>query len=140
MKTFKTLLILLAIAGIVFSTYTPALTKQAPCCSCCRGSVCTCDCSQKSPPGPSFGSSQKDGSDVSCDFNKCDNNTPVTSRNIFLLSSADGSQKKKLASGLGHSVPAGNMSFFSAAAVTKAYNGHLSLPPPLFLKNSCLLL
>jgi hypothetical protein len=139
-KIFKTLLILLAIAGIVFSTYTPAQTKQGPCCSCCKGSVCTCDCSSKGPPGPSFGGLQKDGADGKCDFNKCDNKKPVTVRNNFLLSSTDGSQKKKLASGMGHSLPAGNMGFFPAAAVTKSYDGHLSLPPPLFLKNSCLLL
>lgn len=140
MNFFKTLLILLAIAGIVFSTYTPAQTKQVTSCTCCKGSVCTCDCSRKGQSGPGFGGTQKDSADGTCDFNKCDNKAPVNARKNFFLSSPDGSLKKKLASGLGHSLPAGKMSFFSAAAVTKSYDGHLSLPPPLFLKNSCLLL
>ena len=140
MKLFKTLLILLAIAGIVFSTYAPAQTKQVPCCSCCKGPVCTCGCSSTGPFGPSFGGLKKDGADGTCDFNKCDNNSPVPAGKTFLINSTDDSLKKKLVLGIQSGVPAENACSFLRVSSNSLCAGHFSLPPPLFLKNSCLLL
>jgi hypothetical protein len=140
MKHFKLLLIVLAISGIVFSTFTPAQTKESPCCSCCKGSVCMCACSTKGSDRPAFRDAQKDSAHGRCDFNTCNNKYPVPTGNSFLLNGSYDIQKKKLVLGLQTCTSAEEARLFARSFARNLYAAHLSLPPPLFLKHSSLLL
>jgi len=140
MKHYKLLLILLVISGIVFSAFPPAQTKESPCCSCCKGSVCMCACNDKGADRTAFRGTQKDRAPGRCDFNPCNNKDPLTAGKTFLLNSTDDISNKKLVLGLLSSIPAEKTCLFSTLTANNAYDSRLFLPPPLFLKNSCLLL
>jgi hypothetical protein len=140
MKRIQILLLFLAASGIVFPAYVPAQTKQAFSCCCCSGAVCACDCNKNGTGNPALQSPSTSATPDPCDFNKCNRNLPVTGCKNFILSGTDSMSKKKLAAGLQHSVPAEKSSFFSATAFNNACDRQLSLPPPLFIKNTSLLL
>jgi hypothetical protein len=140
MKNFKLLLILLVISGIVFSAFTPVQTKESPCCSCCKGSVCMCACNDKGADRTVFRGTQKDRARGRCDFNTCNNKDPLTTGNIFFLNSSNDVLKKKLVLVLQTCISAEGACLFAKIFDHNLYSAHLSLPPPLFLKHSSLLL
>jgi hypothetical protein len=139
MKAIKIVLLLLTLSGIIFLPYVPAQTKQASCC-CCSGAVCRCDCSKNNTDGTLFQGPDKNIIPSPCDLNKCANNAPPTARKIFFLNYSDSPFKKDQTTGLRNSASPEKAGIIPVSAFINSYVTPLSLPPPLFIKNTSLLL
>jgi hypothetical protein len=139
-KTIKLLLLLMAVSGIIFPAYLPAVTKQAPCCSCCGGAVCGCGCNKADSLQPDLPGSHKTGASAPCDFNTCNPKTPSSTDKTFYVASSDNSLKKKLALGIKTNSPAESSCIPATVSPHGLTAAHLFHPPPLFLKHAALLL
>lgn len=102
--------------------------------------MCTCNNKDKGADEPTLRDPQKDKAQGQCDFNQCDTKSPLTRGKAFLLNSSDATLKKKLVSGLQTCALEDVAYLFARNSAHRLYTVHLSLPPPLFLKYSSLLL
>ena len=131
---------IITVLSMLLQTVMPANAKKLPSCACCADAACRCGCNKTSSFEQNFQSPQKNSAAGTCDFNKCNEAARASNSITFIVTSNGDSSKKKLVLGPWGSVLAEKKCLFSIICLNNAYDGHLSLPPPLFLKNSCLLL
>ena len=136
----KTVIGIITVISMLIQTAIPVNAKKLPCCSCCADAACKCGCNKTSSSEQNVQSPRKNGAANTCDFNKCNEAARTSNSTTFIVTSNGASSKKKLVLGPWGSVLAEKKCLFSIICLNNAYDGHLSLPPPLFLKNSCLLL
>jgi hypothetical protein len=137
----KTAIGIITVISMLLQTAIPVNAKKAaPCCSCCRGSVCMCACNNKGSVEAAFQGVKKDSAHKLCDFNTCNKKYPATPEKSFLLNISDNILKKKLVLGLKTCALEEGACLFAKISTYNLYAVHLSLPPPLFLKHSSFLL
>jgi|GEM_PF-2290882 len=139
-KLFKISIGILTVLIMLLQTVLPVDAKKYPCCSCCADAVCKCGCNKTSAAERNFQSPQKNSTAGQCDFNPCNQKTPSSAGKTFVLNSTADTAKKKLVLGFRSSVPGDKTCLFSTLTINNDCGRLLSLPPPLFLKNSSLLL
>jgi len=136
----KTAIGIITVISMLLQTALPVNAKKLPCCSCCADAVCKCGCNKISSSEQNVQSPRKNGAADTCDFDKCNEAARASNSITFIVTSNGDSSKKKLVLGPWSRVLAETKCLFSIICLNNAYDEQLFLPPPLFLKNSCLLL